>query len=344
MQDKFYEILNNSKNILINCYARIGDAVISSILIDNLSYHFQEKNNKNNIVICSENNSLIFYGKQNLIPLIWPKDKEIILNYSIDIAIFAGPADSKNNFEIFQFLKKQKNKCVFLGLVKNFTEGYGYDVCIYNSLPNIIERCKNNTKIIVGNNTLINPTLIIPPNVEQEILTETGNLERYTKIYINLSAANKRNLKSYISRTIPLNIYVSVIKLIYKKYDNVCFLITAAPWDLHRAKNVVKNLYKIIKNEHIKIIATPTIHHLISIIKISDIVITPETSVVFIASVFNKPIVGIYNSNKKVIEWPPFSEKYSIVLPKIPYLMSSVDPYEICSKIEDYMNCRDKKL
>ncbi|MCS7152186.1 MAG: hypothetical protein NZ928_07415 [Endomicrobia bacterium] len=62
MPDKnVLELFNNAKNILIYSYARIGDAALTLILVDNLGYYHSTKRI---FLLCSERNFEIFkYNK-----------------------------------------------------------------------------------------------------------------------------------------------------------------------------------------------------------------------------------------------------------------------------------------
>jgi ADP-heptose:LPS heptosyltransferase len=76
---------------------------------------------------------------------------------------------------------------------------------------------------------------------------------------------------------------------------------------------------------------------LIFCINASDVVLSPETAVIHIASLLNKPIVGLYISKKRITEWPPFSEKFRCVLPKIKGYLNTIKTKEIVKKIDELL-------
>ncbi|MDR0645667.1 MAG: glycosyltransferase family 9 protein [Elusimicrobiota bacterium] len=73
-----------------------------------------------------------------------------------------------------------------------------------------------------------------------------------------------------------------------------------------------------------------------AIIKMSDFVITPDTSIVHISSAFNKPTIAVYNSNMPYLteKWRPMSDKTIIINTK-----EDFNKLDIREMIENVNSC-----
>lgn len=326
MQDKFYDILNNSKSILINCFARVGDAVVTLILVDNLGYYLKDKN----IYLISSDRNYEIFRNNKFVKKIYTWPDKIETKEKMDLVIFLASFDNKRDYPVYKFLRENLERAIFLGYVKNELEGYGFDICIYHAKKgSIIERVSNLAKFLTQQKDLIRPHIDVSPEVEKE-LQDFIKINNGGKklVHLNISAGDKTSLRSYLSRNLPLSTIDNLINFL-AKHNLICF-VTAAPWDKWKFE-YLKNKYA--KFSNIIFVETPSLSHLIAVIKIAGVVITPETSVVHIASLLNKKIVGIYDSKKKFKEWPPWSENFEVVIPKIPRFMPSLDFNFLCNKI-----------
>ncbi|MCS7152187.1 MAG: hypothetical protein NZ928_07420 [Endomicrobia bacterium] len=178
---------------------------------------------------------------------------------------------------------------MFLFYVRDELEGYGSDICIYHDKKgNIVSRIQNLTRFLVGLESLIQPHINIPVEIEEKLkYIIKGNIKGYKKtLHLNLSAADRTNFRSYFTRNVPVNILDKLLNFL--KDRDVIVLTTAAPWDKDKFC-YLKNKYQ--THTNLNFIDTPDLYHLIGVVKMADLVVTPETSVVHIASALNKKLL-----------------------------------------------------
>ena len=139
-------------------------------------------------------------------------------------------------------------------------------------------------------------------NLDYEVpinMTSEKNVEEYLKnnginkfIAINFFGASKRR-KFKVSKAINL------LEKIQKKYPEYKIIILNSPKD----KKTILSIMKIMKgnniyyNEDFK-----TIHDAISLIRKSEIVVSPDTAIVHIAEGLKKDIIAFYSEDKKNYE------------------------------------------
>ncbi|MFH1893400.1 MAG: glycosyltransferase family 9 protein [Candidatus Zixiibacteriota bacterium] len=118
-----------------------------------------------------------------------------------------------------------------------------------------------------------------------------------TVIGINLSAGRP-------ARTWPVEKYVELIGMLYSRFENAGFVLTAAPgerWKIEKVMSVhTKKIYPIPEGFSIREIA--------GLLKHLDYLITPDTSIGHIASCVNLPTLAIYPGNMdNFAVWRPFN-------------------------------------
>jgi ADP-heptose:LPS heptosyltransferase len=101
--------------------------------------------------------------------------------------------------------------------------------------------------------------------------------------------------------------WIELLKHILKEYPNFRLLLLSIPKD----ESLRKEIYSKLNLIQFPSIKTPTIQHFASYIKISDILITPDTSAVHIASAFGIPTIAMYpNYDSNFVSWQPFKTPY----------------------------------
>lgn len=136
------------------------------------------------------------------------------------------------------------------------------------------------------------------PNINSETKAEefTKKIEKKDKLaLINISASKQ-------SKMLQPEKWVKVIN--ESKSRNYTFVINSAPQERTIAENIA--------NETNCLLFKPeSIGDVISLIKRSDLLISPDTSLIHIASAFNVPIIGIYNGLEEFYnKFHPLSDKY----------------------------------
>jgi ADP-heptose:LPS heptosyltransferase len=90
------------------------------------------------------------------------------------------------------------------------------------------------------------------------------------------------------------------------------------------------------QKRHLRIhfVRTGNIHELIGLISNAKLVVTPDTSVVHIASAFKRPVVGLYPIKHP---WPPYKTEYRLVLPKRGEPVSSIPVADVLSACQELL-------
>jgi ADP-heptose:LPS heptosyltransferase len=144
----------------------------------------------------------------------------------------------------------------------------------------------------------VKPFFYLNPTVYNEIRKHKGDGEKI--IAINISAGAK-------IRYWRQDKWIELIRLILREYPdfNLVLLSTAKDESLRNEihSNVIQTRSPIIKNL--------TIQQYASYIQISDILITPDTSAVHIASALGIPTIAMYpNYDSNFVSWQPYKIPY----------------------------------
>ena len=96
--------------------------------------------------------------------------------------------------------------------------------------------------------------------------------------------------------------WIELLKLILKEYPDFKSSTSFTPKD----ESLREEIYSNITQTQFQPIKNLTIQHFASYIKISDILITPDTSAVHIASAFGIPTIAMYpNYDSNFVSWQP---------------------------------------
>jgi len=166
---------------------------------------------------------------------------------------------------------------------------------------------------------IVRPLIEIPEqdkiNIKQRLEKITGN-----KLLINVSAGIE-------SREWSTENWVNVTKNI-KSGVNV--FLAGQEKDYDRIKSIIDES----KRDKMHFVETKTVFEFAELIKDCDLLVTPDTSAVHLASCFNTPIVCLYNS----VEWnrkkfSPLSEKQVILISKEENSINSIMPEAVLKAI-----------
>ncbi|MDH7605205.1 MAG: glycosyltransferase family 9 protein, partial [Melioribacter sp.] len=132
---------------------------------------------------------------------------------------------------------------------------------------------------------------------------------------INISAGSE-------ARFWGIENYKGLIKEI-KRYPNTKIIILCSPQDIHKAEEISENLIPVFYDKSFEKFS--------AMISKLNLLITPDTSIVHIASAFNVPVFGLYvkyNTNDMI--WNPYNTEFECIITEQPTLKNV--------KLEDTIN------
>jgi ADP-heptose:LPS heptosyltransferase len=128
------------------------------------------------------------------------------------------------------------------------------------------------------------------------------NQDKFT-IVLNISASSDE-------RKINKIFFRNIITQLENNFSNVQVLVTSSPDELLKAKEYVS----IVNSNMLSVYRTQSIMDLCSLIEHADLIITPDTSVVHLASSYNKPIVAFYTKkDENYLKWKPISKEQKVL-------------------------------
>ncbi|BDU49681.1 glycosyltransferase family 9 protein [Haliovirga abyssi] len=110
-------------------------------------------------------------------------------------------------------------------------------------------------------------------------------------------------------RTLSENNMLEIIYGILKLNKNIKILLLTPS----NKKSLNKRVIDKIGDEKVKLIESENIMNAIEIMKKVDLIVTPDTSIIHIASALQKPLVGIYRKGNAMKCWGPKGTNYKIV-------------------------------
>lgn len=234
-----------------------------------------------------------------------------------------------NNRNIDKFYKLKKSKKIFMYLLAKKLRVENYDVLIDPTeilrdrdlffIKNIYAKInfgydKGNIDIFNKNINKNSKTMV---DVYKEILKDLGFSDLDSSYEIPIDISSEKRVDEYlksnkINKYIAINFFgagkrrkftaekaLELLEKVQKKYSEHKIIILNSPKDkkvifkINKGVSKINNPRTIYYNENFK-----TIHDVISLIKKSDIVISPDTAVVHIASGLKKNIIAFYAQNK----------------------------------------------
>jgi ADP-heptose:LPS heptosyltransferase len=150
--------------------------------------------------------------------------------------------------------------------------------------------------------TIIKPVISIPSETSNKFSEYFGKIEN-KKILINISAGAENR---YWLEDKWLELLFNIDKL----YS--IFLISDK-----KDKNLANKIISDYKGDNLTYVSADNIFEVAEIVSNSDYIITPDTSIVHLASCFNKPIIAMFHNVDWVIKrYAPLSDKHRIILSK----------------------------
>lgn len=296
------KLTTNDKILLIRLN-RIGDALISTPLI----YLIKNKIRCKVIILASKNNHFIF-NAPNLIDEIWIYDKKVNslktiikkinkehfdfivdlhddVSTTVSLIIAFSKAKykigfKKENFSLFNFLieKPETSKNHIIDRMLKFADIFGiqYNQDEINIKYYIEEKSLTYVNHFLYNNNLINKFLL----------------------GINISAGNDARFWS-------IENYIKIIKSL-KNFD-INILLLCEKKDFKNAMEISKRNIPIFYNKSFNIFS--------AMISKLNLLISPDTSIIHIASAFNIPVFGLYVKYKtKDMIWSPYKSLFDCII------------------------------
>lgn len=296
------------KRVLILRIGKIGDVIISSFVFRALKEANPDlrlelvtlKKNKD-VLRCNPFLDKIYFVNKNLFSMI--KLFPICFNYfdlvidlndnpSTTSTFLLAIANSRNKLG-FNFEKQKK----FLTIKINQPE---------KDKTHLVERYAHllTSAGLEINPTIIKPELFLDQQIDDLISKSFASIKTKNKIIaINISA-------SAAIRKYPTEQWIELINLLKSKFSNLKFLILSDIDDRKEAE-MIKNS---IEKEFLIFSDGSSFQHFASKIKNSDLLITPDTSAVHIASAFQIPVIALYpNVNWNFVSFAPYKTKYRAI-------------------------------
>jgi ADP-heptose:LPS heptosyltransferase len=311
----------NNKKVLIVRLGKIGDIIISSFVFEVLKKRFPEID----------------------ISLLTLQSNREVLKHNTDIDHLIL---SKKNLSLFTkiFLLRKVNYDLVIDLnddpsttskiirrIINADRIVGFNFNAKNSSDLFPQPPKDKTHIIDRLSFLLNelgiklskndihPKLYLGAQENDEIKQQLNAVQKKNKIVaLNLSAGAEIRYWEIVK-------WIELINRIHLENPEIIFLPLSTSEDKHLRIKIfekVDNLLLIVQNYK-------SFHHFASYIYNSDILISPDTAAVHIASAFNKPIVAIYPDYEwNFVSWKPLSDKFIAIKSKS-NLINSVSVDEV---------------
>ena len=293
--------LESNMRILVVVLGRLGDMVLATPMFSTIKRKYPDSEL---FLLAGEHNHHIIKGNPNLSDIyVYEKNpiKIIKLFLKIRRMKFDYLIDPKDHYSNESSLIAKFSKAIHkIGFNKENTNTF--DITLDNDVINydlhFTERCLKSLKYLGVEpfSVIPKPEIIVNEQIDKEITEKLNGLRDF--ILINTSSNSEfrmwgdENWYNFISKISQNNTLV----VIYQK-DRINFIIELLS-----------------KNIQVVVIESNNIFEAVSIIKCAKMLITPDTSLVHIASAFNVPVLGLYISNQANFKkFYPLSDNHEVV-------------------------------
>lgn len=317
--------LNEKSNVVIIRLNRIGDALTSTPFIRLLKKHCD----CNITVVCSKSNHFIFRQKEFVDNLIVYDKKQNNLAKIIRAISDINPdllidLHDDVSFTVSMMVAFSSAKCK-IGFDKKNNKLFNVRISRPDSrIHHIVDRNLAFAKALGINYNKNEVNIIYKPDDNSVKLADNFISERRLKdkflVGINISAGNE-------ARFWGVERYQKLIDFMSNNYDVNIVLLTDKK-DLTKAEEISDGKIIIFQDDKFDVFA--------AMISKLDFLITPDTSIVHIASAFEIPLFGLYVKYKTDdIIWYPYKSEYEVVITENPDL-SSVDYETVVTKLKPF--------
>ncbi len=273
---------------------KIGDMVISTLLFREVKKHYPDIKV---FVLCGKNNKEIIKYNPNVDEIIEISGKifkdlqvfKYLKSKKIDIAVDFFPFRPRPKHLL---MMKKIDSEFLIGLYKEQYNTYDYSLNVDYKKCHITEIYRQLLEFLEIHNPRLNYDIYLAENEEDYAKTVVSNLSSSKILFLNTYAAMKDKHFSF------------------EKISNLIFLLQQSK-DVTIILNTTNEMQKnFLYNDKIYIPTRKDILSVAALIKKSDFVITPDTSIVHIAAAFNKKMIALYlsddNSDEKLNAiWAP---------------------------------------
>lgn len=311
---KFVEFdIKDSKNILFLRYDRIGDMVITTPVFRELKRFYP---NINIIVLASKVNKSVLENNPFIDEIYICKKNNIFTDFFLLIKLRKKRVDVCVEFDhsviphaIFRIMAIKPKKVISV-----FKEGRygvaGHELELYDFYTDEI---KDQHLCEICLSTL-KPFGVKPKSMQYDLFI-TNSQEKVAKEFLENYLDKKIvgvNLEGAVKgKKIDFFKFKEIIEGLYLKNNNIQIIVLTSPKNYNSIRNKILDL----NFEYVAVsYLTDSILDAAAIIKHMDLVITPDTSIVHIASAFNVPIVSIHEDNLKSYKlFAPKSDNFKTV-------------------------------
>jgi ADP-heptose:LPS heptosyltransferase len=172
------------------------------------------------------------------------------------------------------------------------------------------------------------PSLRIDPKVLEKVSQLTSSILKADGtsgyIHINLEAAMP-------FRELGIEKNIELAKLLLEKFPSLSVLCTCSPVSAPHMNELIirSNVFRL----HLFPTARP--QELFALVRFALLVISPDTSVIHVASAEGKPTVGIYAHPN---EWTPYKVPNRVVVPIFGEPVSAISPHAICEAVAELLD------
>lgn len=317
------DITNKVDNILVVRLGKIGDIITASFVFDVLKKNFPTS--KVTLITLSSNEDVIKY------------------NEKIDNFIYVN----KNILSLFQILKllhiyfdkifelnddPSTTSRMILKLLRGKEKiGFAFDKTNKLLTTSIEQPLKTHSHIIERTAFLLEnvgvkfdkddkrPVLCLGEKEKSDVSSHLNNFMKDAQLLsINISAgANIRYWKT--------DYWIELVKLIMSRYSLIKIILLSHPKD----KSLRDRLISSFESNLFIIPKYFKFQHYASYIYFSDMLITPDTSAIHIASAFQKPVIGLYpNYEWSFVSWQPYGTPHRSIKSSAENI-SEIQPREV---------------
>lgn len=295
---------SKTKNILIVRLGKIGDMILASSAIEIIKNNYPEI--KISLLTLNKNKELLKYNPK--ISYKYFTNKNVLLYFKLFFLRL-------NKYELLIDLNDDHSKTSkFIRKILNPKKSVAFHFNIYNNNDISIERpSKETTHIIERIGFLLNnigidfskndlmPKIYLGKKELTDIRNQFVEIKKDNKILaINLSAGAP--IRYWSNKK-----WIELIQLINKNYSNWRVLLLTDKKDKHLKEEITNEL----EQELLIPQMFNSFQHFASYLSQADLIISPDTSAVHIASAFNIPIIALYpNYQWNFVSWQPLSEKF----------------------------------
>jgi ADP-heptose:LPS heptosyltransferase len=286
------------RKVLIIRLGKIGDIVVTSFVFEIIKSNFPQIDIylltlKTNQDVLEFNPRLkkVFYSNNN-VKLFWNLLKLRLFNF--DLILDFNDNQSTTSSLIFRFLSSKSKVSYDFKKYENIT-----DIKVKplrKDESHIIERMKN-FLFQIGipiEEYKVKPYFYLNPSVYSEIKKKNSGEEKI--VTVNLSAGAK-------IRYWEKEKWIELLKVILNKYPKISLFLLSTAKD----ESLREDIHSILIGTKCPVTKNLTIQDFAAYIQISDILITPDTSAVHIASALGIPTIAMYpNYDSNFVSWQPY--------------------------------------